>query len=73
MYDSCAIAYLLCPEMYELQETYLDVETQSPLTLGCTIVDLKGYMKKEANATVCTDIDIDKFKKWFMEAIKACV
>lgn len=73
MYDSCAIAYLLCPEMYELQETYLDVETQSPLTLGCTIVDLKGYMKREANATVCTDIDPDKFKKWFMESIKACI
>jgi non-specific riboncleoside hydrolase len=73
MYDSCAIAYLLCPEMYELTDTYIDVETQSALTLGCTIVDLKGYMKKEANAKVCTEINPDIFKEWFLKSIKKCI
>ncbi len=73
MYDSCAIAYLLCPEMYDLQDTFIDVETQSPLTLGCTIVDLKGYMHRSPNAKVCVDIDAEIFKKWFMESIEKCI
>lgn len=73
MYDSCAIAYLLCPEMYDLQDTFIDVETQSPLTLGCTIVDLKGYMHRSPNAKVCVDINAEIFKKWFMESIEKCI
>lgn len=73
MYDSCAIAYLLCPEMYELTDTYIDVETQSPLTLGCTIVDLKGYLKMEPNAKVCTEINPETFKEWFLNSIKKCI
>ncbi|MBU3137111.1 ribonucleoside hydrolase RihC [Clostridium gasigenes] len=73
MYDSCAIAYLLCPEMYELTDTFIDVETQSNLTLGCTIVDLKGYLKKAPNAKVCTDISPKIFKEWFMKSIKKCI
>lgn len=73
MYDSCAIAYLLCPEMYELKDTFIDVETNSSLTLGCTIVDLKGYLKKSPNARVCVDINQDIFKQWFMSSIKKCI
>ncbi|MBU5592472.1 ribonucleoside hydrolase RihC [Clostridium sp. MSJ-4] len=73
MYDSCAIAYLLCPEMYEMTETFIDVETQSNLTLGCTIVDLKGYLGKSPNAKVCTDIDAKVFKDWFKSSIKNCI
>lgn len=73
MYDSCAIAYLLCPEMYETVDTFIDVETQSNLTLGCTIVDLKGYLKKSPNAKVCTDINPEIFKQWFMSSIEKCI
>ena len=73
MYDSCAIAYLLCPEMYETTDTFIDVETQSALTLGCTIVDLKGYLKKSPNAKVCTDINPEIFKQWFMSSIEKCI
>lgn len=73
MYDSCAIAYILCPEMYEVTETFIDVETQSNLTLGCTVVDLKGYLGKSPNAKVCTDINPNLFKEWFMSSIKNCI
>ncbi|MBU3192445.1 ribonucleoside hydrolase RihC [Clostridium algidicarnis] len=73
MYDSCAIAYILCPEMYEITETFIDVETQSNLTMGCTIVDLKGYLGKAPNAKVCTDINPNIFKEWFMSSIKNCI
>ncbi len=59
--------------MYEMTDTYIDVETQSPLTLGCTIVDLKGYLKMDPNAKVCTEIDPKIFKEWFLSAIKKCI
>ena len=46
MYDSCAIAYLLQPDLFQVEETYVDVETQGQMTRGCTVVDHKGYLKK---------------------------
>lgn len=73
MYDSCAIAYLLCPEMYQVATTYLDVELNGALTKGCTVVDLKGYLKQPANAKVCIDVDTDVFRKWFLQAIERCI
>jgi non-specific riboncleoside hydrolase len=72
MYDSTAIAYLLAPEIYEIVETYIDVELAGSMTSGCTLVDLKGYLKQPNNAKVCMDIDQDKFRRWFKEAIRKC-
>ncbi|KMT21051.1 ribonucleoside hydrolase RihC [Clostridium cylindrosporum] len=69
MYDSCAIAYLLKPEMFETQDAYTQVELAGSLTRGCTVVDLKGYLKREPNMKVCLDIDQDMFKEWFLDQI----
>lgn len=73
MYDSCAIAYLLCPQMFTVEETFVGVELHGTMTAGCTVVDLKGYLKREPNAKVCIDIDGDQFRAWFKEAIAKCV
>lgn len=73
MYDSCAIAYLLKPEMYELAETYVDVELNGSMTAGCTLVDLKGYLGKSNNARVCMDIDQEMFRSWFLDSIAKCI
>lgn len=72
MYDSCAIAYLLKPEMFEVVETFVGIETQGEYTSGATVVDLKGYCNQPANAKVTLDIDADMFKTWFLESIKNC-
>lgn len=72
MYDSCAIAYLLQPEMFTVADTFVDVEIHGSLTSGCTVVDLKGYLGQAANAKVCVDIDPQMFKKWFMESLSKC-
>lgn len=73
MYDSCAIAYLLNPELFETADTYLDVELNGAMTAGCTLVDLKGYLGQPDNATVCLDIDLQSFRKWFLERMGRCV
>ncbi|MBO0467220.1 ribonucleoside hydrolase RihC [Enterococcus plantarum] len=72
MYDGCAIAYLLEPEMFEVKESYVAVETQGTLTAGATLVDLDGYLGKEANCRVCVDVDEEQFRDWFLNAIKKC-
>lgn len=72
MYDSCAIAYLLQPEMFTVAETFIDVETHGSLTSGCTVVDLKGYLGQANNAKVCLDIDPQMFKTWLMESLSKC-
>ena len=73
MYDSCAIAYLLNPELFEVVETYVGVELHGSMTAGCTVVDLKGYLHREPNARVLTDIDSLKFREWFKQAIGKCI
>ena len=72
MYDGCAIAYLLEPEMFEVKEAYVAIETQGMMTAGATLVDLEGYLDKKANCRVCVDIDKDQFRQWFLEAIGKC-
>lgn len=72
MYDSCAIAYLLKPEMFEVVDTFVGVELNGSMTAGCTVVDFKGYLGKANNAKVCVDIDQQMFKQWFMEGLSKC-
>lgn len=72
MYDSCAVAYLLKPEMFEVEETFVGIETQGIYTSGATVVDLKGYCNQPANAKVTVDVDADVFKEWFLDAISKC-
>ncbi|MBR3118642.1 MULTISPECIES: ribonucleoside hydrolase RihC [Oceanobacillus] len=72
MYDSCAVAYLLKPDLFTTVDTYVDVELNGGLTKGATIVDLKGYMKQESNVKVCVDINAPAFKKWLMENLRKC-
>ena len=67
------IAYLLKPEMYRMEETFVDVELEGSMTKGCTLVDLKGYLGKPANAKVCMDIDQEMFRAWFLESIGRCI
>lgn len=72
MYDPTAMAYLLEPGMFETTTTYVGIELAGALTAGCTLVDLKGYLHQEPNATVCTGIDAKAFRDWFVSSIKNC-
>lgn len=72
MYDSCVIAYLLKPEMFETAFTFVDIETKGELTYGCSVVDLRGYLNEEPNATVCIDVDAQMFRDWLMDRIRNC-
>lgn len=57
LHDPCVIAYLLRPDLFTGQAARVDVEMNSPLTLGRTVVDF--YPSGQPNATVITRIDAD--------------
>ncbi|MDO5707283.1 MAG: ribonucleoside hydrolase RihC [Andreesenia angusta] len=73
VYDSTAIAYLLKPDIFKLEYTYVDVELRGQYTLGCTIVDLDNRLEEKPNIYVCTDIDEDEFRKYFLDSLKNCI
>lgn len=72
MYDAHAMAYLLDPDMYETADVYVGIELDGSMTKGCTLVDLRGYLHKPANATVCTGIGAERFRTWFIDSIARC-
>ncbi|WP_231479768.1 ribonucleoside hydrolase RihC [Streptobacillus canis] len=74
MYDSTAVAYLLKPDLFEYVDTYVDVELKGEMTKGVTLVDLRGYLKKDIkNVKVITDVKAEEFRTWFIESLNKCI
>lgn len=73
MHDSCAIAYLLRPDLFKTKSCYVDVETSGSYTAGFTVVDFNGYYGKKINANICIDIDVEKFRMWIIDALKRAI
>jgi purine nucleosidase len=61
LHDPCVIVYLLAPELFDGVEANVAVETQSPLTLGMTVIDWRGISGRPANAKVMTKVDGEGF------------
>jgi purine nucleosidase len=61
LHDPCVIAYLLWPALFEGREVNVAIETQSPLTLGMTVIDWWGVTGRRANARVMNKVDADGF------------
>jgi purine nucleosidase len=61
LHDPCVIAWLLQPELFSGRQINVEVETQSPLTLGMTVADWWRVTDRPANALFIGDIDADGF------------
>ncbi|WP_055666261.1 ribonucleoside hydrolase RihC [Desnuesiella massiliensis] len=70
MHDSCAIAYLLKPELFQTKDCFVTVETLGEYTFGETIVDINNVYKKEPNASVCLNINVDGFRRWLIDSLR---
>jgi purine nucleosidase len=70
LHDPCVIAYLLAPSLFSGRHVNVTVETQGEFTLGETVVDWRGKMRRSPNAFWITDIDADGFFALLTEAIK---
>ncbi|MGI5174252.1 ribonucleoside hydrolase RihC [Treponema sp. OMZ 840] len=72
MYDSCAVAYILKPELFTSAQVFADIELSGTLTAGCSVVDMNGFLQKKANTTVFIDVDVPAFRLWFTESLSKC-
>ena len=69
MYDALAMAMILAQTCFTEVQTHVAIETRGELTAGASLIDLKGYLGKEPNASVAVDVDSKRFESWFVEAI----
>ncbi len=69
--DPVAMAVALEPAICTLRERcYVDVETQSELTRGMTVVDRNGVLNKTPNVEVCYGIDVARWKALLVELLR---
>lgn len=71
IHDAVVVAHLVEPEIVTTQPYRVDVETESQLTRGRTVVDLEGLRGLPPNAEVGTTIDAPRFIGMLDEALAA--
>ncbi|MBD0268241.1 MAG: nucleoside hydrolase [Cyanobacteria bacterium Co-bin8] len=59
LHDPCVIAYLLAPHLFSGRALRVDIEVNSPLTLGQTLVDRWQSTGQPPNAQVIEQVDAD--------------
>ena len=61
LHDPCVTAFLLRPDLFSGRQVNVEVETQSPLTLGMTVADWWQVTGRAHNAMFMGDLDADGF------------
>ena len=61
LHDATVTAYLLAPDLFAGRTVRVDVECDSPLTLGASVVDWWNVSAKTANALVLRSIDAEAY------------
>lgn len=70
--DPVTMAVALDPGIVVRQSKhYVDVETDSELTRGMTVVDERGVTKKEPNVEVVWEIDVPAWKEMLYQVLRA--
>jgi purine nucleosidase len=61
LHDPCVIAWLLQPDLFQGRLCNVEIETQSELTMGMTVVDWWGVTARPKNARFIRSVDADGF------------
>ncbi|AQS88305.1 inosine-uridine preferring nucleoside hydrolase [Neoasaia chiangmaiensis NBRC 101099] len=69
LHDPCTIAWLLRPELFQGRDVNIEVETQSALCVGETVVDYWQVTGRPTNAFYCRDADAEGFFDLLIERI----
>ncbi|MPN33544.1 Pyrimidine-specific ribonucleoside hydrolase RihA [bioreactor metagenome] len=70
VHDAVAVAAITHPEIFEVKDMYVEVETEGDYCKGATIGDIKGKLGKAPNAHVLWNLDRDAFAKILIDAVK---
>ena len=69
LHDPCTIAWLLRPDLFRGRRCRVEIEAESALTRGMTVVDWHNRSTRPANALVVRDADADGF----FDLLDACL
>ncbi len=61
LHDPCVMAWLLKPGMFVSRKVNVEIECESELTMGMTVIDWWGVSDRPKNTTVCRNINADEF------------
>ncbi len=70
LHDPCAIAFLIRPELFELQFLHVDIESRSQFSDGRTLCDIFGVTGKEKNVFVATSVRAQEFWELMLSALE---
>ncbi len=69
MHDVCAFAALVEPEIFTFQKTHVAIETSPGPANGMTVADLKMKYHQTTNASVALEVNVTRFREWFLETL----
>lgn len=69
LHDPCVVAYLIDPALFSGKACHVEVETESELTIGQTVVDWWGMTGKPPNALVMDSVDAEGFMALVIDRI----
>ena len=73
LHDPCVIAYLINSSLFKGKFVNVEVEKNSDLTRGKTVVDWLGVTKRNQNCTVITEVDHKNFFSLLKEELKSLI
>lgn len=69
IHDPCALAYVICPEIFTVRRAPVMIETRGQHTTGMTVVDLRKPAPADCLTQVGLDIDSEKFWQLIYSAL----
>lgn len=70
LHDPCAVAYVIAPELFDVERHYVCVEMNNPVSYGQTIVDVWRQCSEQDNVDVCVRMDTGAFWDMVIAAIQ---
>jgi len=70
LHDPSVIAYLLSPALFSGREVNVAIETQSPLTVGMTVVDWWGVTGRKPNVRLMNTVGVGGFYELLTEKLE---
>ncbi|HWC84160.1 MAG TPA: nucleoside hydrolase [Pseudonocardiaceae bacterium] len=71
VHDPCAVARVIAPEIVQVVEAFVTVETQGRWTSGMTVTDFGNSLGNPHNTLVATRLDVDRFWDLVVHALTA--
>lgn len=70
VHDVLTVVYCVAPELFEMKDVHIDVETKGEQTIGTTSVDLLGVTGRPVNAKFGVKLDVNGFWKLMIDALE---